>query len=151
MDNFEYQNKSVNIGRGARADLRYPVGEPFGEFYAELAEKCLEFATREYSEYSGRGIFYRALFDVVYSGDVTSVLCEITVRERGVGILSKNVFAQNWLNDGRILPIARIFKKALKKSGKINANEYFCRGSEIFAISKKGEKVKTEVKLGNLC
>ena len=151
MENFEYQNKSVNIGRGVRADLRYPVGGPFLEFYLELAEKCLEYATREYSEYSGRGLFYRAFFDVVYSGEITSVLCEITVRERGVGILSKNVFAQNWLNDGRILPIARIFKKELKRSGKTDTNEYVCCGSEIFAINETGEKMKTEVKIGNLC
>ncbi len=146
MESFEYISRALNIGPRVRADIRYPVGEPFGEFYAELAEKCLEFTAREYAEYAGRGIFYRAVFDVVYAGEVVSVVGDISVRERGVGIVKKRVMAQNFLPDGRLLPMTRIFGKKGRATSKCGTGEYCVLGGSVFAIEKNGEKTDTGVK-----
>ncbi len=150
MNNFEYKTEKLAVGRRAAAELRYPVGEPFGEFYAELSAKCAEFARREYAEYSGRGLTYRAYFDVVCSGGgKTSVVCTVTEREKGEKSFKKHIFSQIWLDDGRILPIYRCFGKKLRKNGFYISDEFCVLENEIIAVGKLGEKIKTDVFFGN--
>jgi hypothetical protein len=83
---FEYKSECACLdNRRVRAYFRYPVGAPFGDFYAELAECCRDFLAREYSSYSGRGLSYRFCADVIYSeSGMTSVVLSASLNEKGL-------------------------------------------------------------------
>ena len=89
--------------RRVRGSMRYPVGDVFGDFYAQLAKKCRIWLEREYSEYSGRGLTYRFFCDAVKAEcGIVSVTSEIALYEKGRGLIKRNFFARTWLSDGRI-------------------------------------------------
>ena len=132
--------------------FRYPIGGPFGNFYRELSKSCRTWLDREYSGYSGRGLLYRLNARVVYSSeDITSVVTDISVLERGSAEAKKSFFAENWLDDGRILPLFAIREKNMPKSMLKGACGYFVNGGEICLFDEKGQKIATGVKYGKIC
>ena len=135
-----------------RYHFRYPIGEPFGDFYRELAKACRGWLDREYSEYQGRGITYRSNALITYSEEgITSVTLDISLFEKGTGDVKRRFSSQNWLADGRILPLFALKDKNMQKSFVHKVLGYFVSGGEIYIFDEKGQKFATGVKYGKLC
>ena len=149
---MEYRSEcGVLENKRVRYYFRYPVAAPFGEYYSEVAKKCLLWAQKEYGEYSGRGITYRFLADASFCGDgITSVTVNFYVDEKGEGRQKQNFYAQNWIDSGRVLPIFALKAKNIVKSIPKNAIGYFISNGEICFFAEKGQKNPTGVKFGKL-
>ncbi len=150
---FEYKSECVcPENRRVKAYFRYPIGEPFGDFYSEIAERCRGFVEREYSGYSGRGLTYRFFASVIYSQNgVTSVTLDFSLNEKNGGKIKEQFFAQNWLDDGRILPLFALRDKKLTAKKLSHACGYYILDGEIFLFDEAGQKFASGVKNGNLC
>ena len=147
---YEYRSECALFRFGKiKAQFRYPVGEPFGNFYEELAEKCKIWAEREYSDYRGKGIRYRFSAKIEEQGDIVPVILSVRLYEKGIGKTAEMNFAHNWLANGRMLPVFEAIDKKTRKKHNLNDAEYCIEREEIFILSKKGEKISTGVKIGN--
>ncbi len=140
----------VPENRRVKMSFSYPAGEMFGGFYEELVQRIKDFAAREYSEYSGRGIMYRFSANIShFDGVLTSVLCRVSVHERGVGQVAQNVFAQNFAG-GKMIPLSLFvpFRAILGKRAR-DCELFFLSGVLHF-VSKNGEICKTDIKISQL-
>ena len=149
---YEYISTVCVLDRlRVRAQFRYPVGGAFGEFYAELAKRCIAWLENEYATYSGRGITLRFSAEALRDqSGITSVLLCVSLYEKGDGKLEERRFAQNWLDDGRLLPISRFLDKKTQKTLSLNGAGCCVLGGEIVILEKNGEKNPIGVKIGNL-
>lgn len=152
MEDYEYKTESALLAGGrVKASFRYPVGGAFGDFYAELAKKCQDWLTAEYSECSEHGLTYVFFAETVYSEcGIYSVILQTLLRKRGVGKVGEMYSAQNWLDGGRLLPIYDAIDKKAQKRHCPKQGEYFIVRGDIFILAKTGEKISTGVKIGNL-
>jgi hypothetical protein len=140
-ENFVPENRRVKMS------FSYPEGELFGDFYRELVCRVKEWAKSEYFEYSGRGITYAFSANVTYFDECfASVICRVSLCERGTGHIGKNVFAQNFLN-GKLASLPLLFgrKNILQRADK-NFAPFFMNESLSF-VSNSGEIRKTDAKI----
>ena len=136
--------------RRVKMSLSYPVGEGFLSFYEELACGIKDWAAREYSEYSGRGIIYRFSASITHSDELlTSVLCRVSVHERGAGQIAQNIFAQNFLC-GKLFPISVLLSsKDVSRKAQKHVSLFALDGILHF-VSNNGEICKTDIKISHL-